>query len=271
MEITTYNPPKTKQCPFCAETIQAAAVKCRFCNEFLNSNKARALQAGQTSYADPDNAQNTADRILFVGRPSLLAMTGLAIRGLLFLAIAAFLIRYPIEELSIFQQPEPIATPIVTSPETDAAPPAPDPAITETAAAKVSSKLALNEQQLVLFRRYRIIAGYGLASLVILILLIKMANLKATSYEVSADRIEWSRGLLDRKVDNLDMFRIIDLKLRRSLLDCIVGIGTVTVITTDKTDPEFDFEKIRNPRRLYDVIKKASLDADRRSSTVHLE
>jgi hypothetical protein len=67
------------------------------------------------------------------------------------------------------------------------------------------------------------------------------------------------------------MFRVIDLKLRRSLLDCIFGIGTVGLITTDKTDPEFTFEKIRNCRRLYDVIKKASLDADRRTGVVHLE
>jgi hypothetical protein len=267
MEITTYNPPQTKQCPFCAETIQAAAVKCRFCNEFLNSNKARALQADQT---DPDSAQRTADDILFVGKPSLWAMTGSVIRGLLFLALAAFLIVYPLEDLSILQQSETLAPPTVTSPETDAVAPAPDSAIAETTT-RASSKLALNEQQLALLHRYRIIAGFGLAALVILTLLTKMTRLKTTYYEVSADRIEWSRGLLDRKVDNLDMFRVIDLKMRRSLLDCIVGIGTVTIITTDKTDPEFTFEKIRNPRRLYDVIKKASLDADRRNNAVHLE
>lgn len=90
-------------------------------------------------------------------------------------------------------------------------------------------------------------------------------------YEVTADRIEWSRGILDRRVDNLDMFRVVDLKLRRTLLDCIVGIGTVGLITNDKTDPEFTFEKIRNSRKLYDIIKKASLEADRQRGVVHLE
>jgi hypothetical protein len=67
------------------------------------------------------------------------------------------------------------------------------------------------------------------------------------------------------------MFRVIDLKLRRSFLDRVLGIGTVVLVTTDKSDPEFVFEKVRRARQLYDVIKKASLEADRQTRVVHLE
>ncbi len=51
----------------------------------------------------------------------------------------------------------------------------------------------------------------------------------------------------------------------------MVGIGSVIIYTTDKTDPEFHFEKVRNSGRLYDIIKKYSLEADKGGSVVHIE
>ena len=249
---------ETKPCVFCAEIIQAKAVKCRFCNEFLNTDKAKALESGQDGTGE--------DKILYQGRPSLWGMAGAVIKGLIFLALAAGVIYYPLEEMEIFQldessvAAEPAEASDVTS-ETE---------LTEELAEE-SWNFGLTAEQIVMFGQYRIMAGAGLAAIVVLTLLLKMLRLKMMYYEVTEDRIEYSRGIFDRRVDNIDMFRVIDLSLRRSLLDCIVGVGAVGLITTDKSDPEFGFEKIRRPRRLYDVIKKASLAADRRNSVLHLE
>jgi len=232
MEIVTFDQPKTKQCQFCAETIQARAVKCRFCGEFLNTDRARAAQTGSATNPDSAKDQKTPVNILFRGRPSLWGLVGQAVRGLFFLAVAAFLFVYPVENLPWF---------------------------------------GLIGSQALAFAGYREMAAIALAALVVLGLLISAVKLKMIYYEVTAERIEWGRGILDRRVDNLDMFRVIDLRMRRSLLDCIFGIGTVTLITTDKTDPNFTFQKIKRPRRLYEIIKKASLKADKRRGVVHLE
>jgi len=231
---------KTKPCIFCAETIQAAAVKCRYCGEFLNSDKAKKLLAEAEASADPDThpaeEQEEDDGVLFAGRPSLLGLSGQLFKGLFVLGLAWSVIKLPLVQW-------------VNEP--------------------LQLKLTIN--QLYAAAHYRVLFGYAVVGLVVLGLLIKVIRLKAIYYEVSGDRIEWSRGILDRRIDNIDMFRVVDLKMRRSLLDCVFGVGTVALITNDKTDPDFVFEKIRDCRYLYETIKKASLDADRKAGVVHLE
>jgi hypothetical protein len=228
----------TKPCPFCAETIQAAAVKCRYCGEFLNTPKARALLEEQNNQDEIDTTEEELEDsdFLFVGRPSLFGLASTFIKSAIFIAIIALVIKFPIETL-------------------------------------INGKIGIqfNNKLMVSIGYYRILGGWILITITVLWLLIKAVNLKMIYYEISADRIEWRRGILDRKVDNLDMFRVVDLKLRRNIIDCLFGIGKVVLKTNDKSDPEFTFEKIRHSRDLYDIIKKASLEADRKTGVVHLE
>jgi len=237
---------QTKQCPFCAETIQAGAIKCRFCGEFLNGRQAGALETrhGEAFRSRTDSKSNlptfpdteTSDEVLFRGRPSLWARAGSITRWLTVLAGAGLLLYFPLEKI-----------------------------------ANNLLNLKITEHQVLTSGQYRLFTGAGLAVIAVLFLLIKIIRLKAICYEITADRIEWSRGILSRKCDNLDMFRVVDLKLRRNLFDCIAGIGRVTLVTTDKTDKEFVFEKTRRVRKLYDVIKKSSLKAAQKGGVVHLE
>jgi membrane protein YdbS with pleckstrin-like domain len=238
MQLTTS---QTKVCPFCAETILAGAIKCRYCGEFLNTQRAKAIlnqpqTAGDMQPADnPDGSQGESPKpneVVYSGGPSLWAIAGAFVKGGALLAIAMLLIFWHIERIAA---------------------------------------LKLSAENAAIVGNYRLLSGLLLCLVVGMVLFYKALKLRMTHYMVSPDRIEYGEGIFDRKVDNLDMFRVVDIKLRRNFLDCIVGVGTVFLTTTDKSHPEFVFEKVRNSRELYDVIKKASLSADRRTNVIHME
>jgi len=261
MEIDVTSNKRTKLCPFCAEVIMARALKCRYCGEILNPDRIKAVEKAATS--DAQNPAEGNNKILFAGKPSLWAMTGFVVKSAVILILAFYLTRSPVENLFVTKPVQKKTSAVYDS---------------LTGNENISSSsaggllgLKISENQAEVIAKYRVAFGTGLFILVPLLLAIKALGLKTKSYEVTLDRIEYSRGILDRKVDNIDMFRIIDMKLRRSLLDCVTGVGSVTLFTTDKSDPQFTFEKIRNSRKLYDTIKKASLDADRKTNVIHVE
>jgi ribosomal protein L40E len=245
----------TKLCPFCAEQIPARAVKCRYCGELFTPERLKLVERALAA-----ESQGTGEQSLLVTSPSLWALVNSFTMGFIALCAAIFLIIVPIERS--FNSSK-----------------SPDGTVSQSnsSSANIAANQNLPQQPPVpnnsssSMRRFRILSGLLIVLIISLWLATKIYELKMIRYEITPQRIEYSRGLFDRKVDNLDMFRIVDMKMRRSPLDCMTGVGTVIVYTTDKTDPEFRFEKIRNPGQLYDIVKKYSLEADRGGSVVHLE
>ena len=208
---------------------------------------------------------------LFEGRPSLFGLVGIAIKVTIMVALAVWLYQWPIEQRFVRttdgDKNAELVYRIGDNGEEIEVKAANDVGENEL---KAKPK-GFSQQQIEQITKGRRIFAVGLIIVMILVFLIKAIQLKCIYYEVSADRVEFSRGILDRQIDNLDMFRVIDLGLRRTILDCIFGIGTVTLTTKDQSDPVFRFQKIRHSRQLYDVIKKASLAADRKNGVIHVE
>jgi uncharacterized membrane protein YdbT with pleckstrin-like domain len=250
---------QTKSCPFCAETIRYEAIKCRFCGEFLDGNHRKAEDGRQRTEdrkQKTDNREKTEDGepteensavvrdpesedgtpVLWSGRPSLFALAGMFLKAGGFIALCGLVYRYPVTEII-----------------------------------RYLPRTHVRVEQLAQIEGWLDAGALALALLAAMTLAWKAISLKSIHYEVTADRIEWARGVFDRHVDNIDMFRVVDLKLRRSLLECLLGIGTVIVITTDESDPEFEFAKVSRCRPLYDTLKEAGLNADKKRNVVHVE
>lgn len=75
-----------------------------------------------------------------------------------------------------------------------------------------------------------------------------------TKYSLTDDRLFRETGLLNLKEEEVLLYRVRDLEVRRSLGQRIFGVGTVCVHSSDKTTPHLDLVNIKNPREVKEAI-----------------
>lgn len=68
-----------------------------------------------------------------------------------------------------------------------------------------------------------------------------------TRYTLTGEKLIVDVGFLRRREDEVRLYRIMDITLKRSLSQRIFGIGTIHCCSADKTTPEFDLKNIKNP------------------------
>ena len=78
--------------------------------------------------------------------------------------------------------------------------------------------------------------------------------LSFTRYQLSEDRLFLSVGFLNIKDDEVLLYRVRDIDTRRSLWQRIFGVGTVTVMSSDKTMPTLVLKNIKDPLMVKELI-----------------
>lgn len=80
--------------------------------------------------------------------------------------------------------------------------------------------------------------------------------LSFTRYRLSEDRLFCETGFLNVKSDEVLLYRVRDLRLTMSLGQRIFGVGTVCVVSSDKSIPHLDLKNVKAPRTVKELIHK---------------
>ena len=75
-----------------------------------------------------------------------------------------------------------------------------------------------------------------------------------TRYFLEEDKLTIEKGFLSRNEEEVRLYRIMDISLRRSLRERIFGLGTIHCCSGDKTAPEFDLSRIKNPKEVKEKL-----------------
>jgi uncharacterized membrane protein YdbT with pleckstrin-like domain len=73
------------------------------------------------------------------------------------------------------------------------------------------------------------------------IVLVKWIEVMSAKYEVTPERLIIRRGIFLKSIDEIELYRIKDVRMNFSLLNQLTGIGAICLTTSDETTRGSDF------------------------------
>ena len=77
-----------------------------------------------------------------------------------------------------------------------------------------------------------------------------------TRYSLSEDRLFINTGLFTSVENEVRLYRILDVKLVRTLGQKIFGLGTIHICSADKTMGDFDIKNIKKPQDVKELLSE---------------
>jgi uncharacterized membrane protein YdbT with pleckstrin-like domain len=105
----------------------------------------------------------------------------------------------------------------------------------------------------------------ALTGVALLIILWRWLENMASKYEITEERLIIRRGIVSKSIDEIELYRIKDIKIDFSLINQIAGIGRLTIASSDETTRDGDLviagidraqERRETLRRLVDTARQ---------------
>lgn len=92
-----------------------------------------------------------------------------------------------------------------------------------------------------------------------------------TTYTVTDEFISIDSGLLNKVENDCYMYKVIDVRLETTLMERILGIGTIHCFTGDVTNPDLKLQHIKNAKEIKDFILKQSEQERLKRKTLNMQ
>lgn len=100
------------------------------------------------------------------------------------------------------------------------------------------------------------LSAFGLAVPVIM-WIVRWWLTKTTLYELTSQRLRRTKGILNRTVEELELFRVKDYAMEQPLLLRMLGLGNLTLVTSDASTPTVDIKAVANVQDVREKLRNA--------------
>ena len=106
------------------------------------------------------------------------------------------------------------------------------------------------------YDRYIALAVVLLTVFMLSILAIRYAMLVSVCWTVEDETLCRRSGVLSRNTDYIELYRIVDYQVSRTFMQRLLGVKTVTIYSTDKSDAVSDIPGVSVDMDLVGVLRK---------------
>ena len=90
-------------------------------------------------------------------------------------------------------------------------------------------------------------------------------------YTLTKQRLDLERGLMSKRRESVELWRVRDVVLDQSVLDRMRGAGTLTIFSTDQVEPTLVVGPIADAQRNYEALRDATQAARRDGRVMTLQ
>ena len=90
----------------------------------------------------------------------------------------------------------------------------------------------------------------------IIVALAYYLSTRATQYTLTSQRIRLARGVFNRQVDDLELYRVKDYHVEKPFLLRLFSLGHVILLTSDQTTPNVRLRAISDPEGVADLLRE---------------
>ena len=83
------------------------------------------------------------------------------------------------------------------------------------------------------------------------------ALIRTQVFEVTNERVRWRRGLVTKRTDELELYRVMDVSLVEPFLLRLVGAGNIEVTSADASTPRLTLPAVKGAAELREHLRNA--------------
>ena len=99
--------------------------------------------------------------------------------------------------------------------------------------------------------------AFALFLIPLVILLSKMIQLKLLLYEITSERIKVTHGLLTRRTDELELYRVKDTSLIEPFFYRLFSAANIFISTNDASTPKLELRGVKNAKEVREQLRQS--------------